>query len=59
MLDKNLPVHTYKHEGMWMDIGRPEDYDAANAEFPARRSELLPMRTPPLFSVTDHDSEVA
>ncbi len=29
MLDKNLPVHVYKHNGLWMDIGRPEDFQKA------------------------------
>lgn len=29
MLKKNLPVHTKKHGGYWMDIGRPEDYEQA------------------------------
>ncbi len=26
MLGKKIPVHVYEHEGMWMDIGRPEDF---------------------------------
>jgi NDP-mannose synthase len=26
MLDRNLPVYTYYHEGCWMDIGRQEDF---------------------------------
>jgi len=26
MLDKKLPVWLYRHEGLWLDIGREEDY---------------------------------
>lgn len=26
MLGQKIPVHVYDHEGMWMDIGRPEDF---------------------------------
>jgi mannose-1-phosphate guanylyltransferase len=26
MLDKKLPVYVYEHNGIWMDIGREEDY---------------------------------
>ena len=29
MLDRGLPVHIYEHHGIWMDIGRPEDYQEA------------------------------
>ncbi|RME81613.1 MAG: nucleotidyltransferase [Zetaproteobacteria bacterium] len=29
MLDRKLPVHVYEHHGIWMDIGRPEDYQKA------------------------------
>jgi mannose-1-phosphate guanylyltransferase len=29
MLDNQLPVHIYRHEGSWMDIGRPEDFQRA------------------------------
>lgn len=32
----------YPFPGYWLDIGRPEDYDRANAEFPGLRSRLLP-----------------
>ncbi|HEU5156682.1 MAG TPA: sugar phosphate nucleotidyltransferase [Streptosporangiaceae bacterium] len=31
----------YAFEGYWLDIGRPDDYDRANAEFGALRSVLL------------------
>jgi NDP-mannose synthase len=26
MLEEERPVHVYRHEGQWMDIGRPEDF---------------------------------
>jgi NDP-mannose synthase len=32
----------YAFDGYWLDIGRPEDYDQANLEFPRLRSRLLP-----------------
>jgi NDP-sugar pyrophosphorylase family protein len=34
----------YPVEGYWLDIGRPEDYDRANAEFAALRPRFLPER---------------
>ncbi|MGW7049054.1 nucleotidyltransferase family protein [Streptomyces avermitilis] len=36
----NLP-HAYDFDGYWLDIGRPDDYDRANAEFTTRKSLLL------------------
>ena len=33
---------SYPFDGYWLDIGRPEDYDQANAEFGRLRSLLLP-----------------
>jgi NDP-sugar pyrophosphorylase family protein len=32
----------FAFDGYWLDIGRPEDYDRANAEFEAQRARLLP-----------------
>lgn len=29
MLGKGLPVHVFNHNGTWMDIGRPEDFQKA------------------------------
>ncbi len=29
MLEKKWPVYTYKHDGLWMDIGREEDFKNA------------------------------
>jgi NDP-sugar pyrophosphorylase family protein len=36
-----LPA-SYDYDGYWLDIGRPEDYDRANAEWPEMRRTLLP-----------------
>jgi len=33
---------SYDFDGYWLDIGRPEDYDRANAEWPEMRAALLP-----------------
>ncbi len=33
---------SYPFSGYWLDIGRPDDYDQANREFPALKSLLLP-----------------
>jgi NDP-sugar pyrophosphorylase family protein len=32
---------TFDFDGYWLDIGRPDDYDRANAEFSSRRGMLL------------------
>jgi NDP-mannose synthase len=31
----------FKHEGYWLDIGRPDDYRRAQEDFPAMRERLL------------------
>jgi NDP-sugar pyrophosphorylase family protein len=35
---------SFPFSGYWLDIGRPDDYDRANAEFEQRRASLLPDR---------------
>ena len=42
LLAAGRPPAAYPFGGYWLDIGRPEDYDRANAEFPGLRSRLLP-----------------
>ncbi len=37
MLERDLPVHVFRHEGQWMDIGRPEDFQHAQDQFEANR----------------------
>ena len=34
-------VVAYRHEGYWCDIGRPEDYQRVQEEFPAMKARLL------------------
>jgi mannose-1-phosphate guanylyltransferase len=29
MLDQGVPIHTFRHNGMWLDIGRVEDFQKA------------------------------
>ena len=33
MLDRDDPVYVYKHDGLWMDIGREEDFKQAQRVF--------------------------
>ncbi|MFJ6699055.1 NDP-sugar synthase [Streptomyces sp. NPDC091272] len=41
LLKTRNPPHAYAFEGYWLDIGRPDDYDRANAEFTTHQSLLL------------------
>ena len=41
MLAQGIPPREYAFDGYWFDIGRPEDYDRANAEFDLIRGRLL------------------
>lgn len=36
---------SYLFDGLWMDIGRPDDYDEVNRTFEALRPRLLPERS--------------
>jgi len=40
MLEKNLPVNVYEHNGLWMDIGRPEDFSKAQKAFEENEGTL-------------------
>ncbi len=33
MLERKMPVHVYKHDGVWMDVGRAEDFARAQEMF--------------------------
>jgi NDP-sugar pyrophosphorylase family protein len=44
LLRKGSPPASFPHDGYWLDIGRPEDYDRANQEFPAIRHRFLKDR---------------
>jgi NDP-mannose synthase len=41
LLAKQQPPNEYGFDGYWLDIGRPDDYDRANAEFDSVRASLL------------------
>jgi mannose-1-phosphate guanylyltransferase len=41
LLAKKQPPNEYEFDGYWLDIGRPDDYDRANAEFDSVRGSLL------------------
>jgi NDP-mannose synthase len=40
-LETGKPPQPFPFDGFWLDIGRPEDYDRANEEFPVRRPSLI------------------
>lgn len=42
LLQRGLLVNAYQSRDFWLDIGRPEDYAFANAEFESLRDQLLP-----------------
>ncbi|MFF4194399.1 sugar phosphate nucleotidyltransferase [Nonomuraea sp. NPDC001831] len=46
LLARGTPPGVYEFEGYWLDIGRPDDYDEANARFDEIRPLLLPARDP-------------
>lgn len=41
LLRSENPPRAHEFDGYWLDIGRPDDYDRANAEFTDHRSLLL------------------
>lgn len=41
LLDEHKTVYAYRHDGMWMDIGRPEDYLAAQKVFEEKQCAIL------------------
>jgi NDP-mannose synthase len=45
-------ANVFHFDGYWLDIGRPEDYDRANAEFPKLRSLLLDDTVDSLIDLT-------
>jgi len=40
LLERGARVATYNSAAYWRDIGRPDDYEAASAEFPSRMAEF-------------------
>lgn len=41
LLERGERPASFPFNGYWLDIGRPDDYDRANQEFPAIRGDLL------------------
>lgn len=41
MLGKALPVHVFQHDGMWMDIGRPEDFERAQQVVEENHAQVM------------------
>ena len=41
LLAAGTPPQAYEFDGYWLDIGRPDDYDRANADFHEHRDLLL------------------
>jgi NDP-mannose synthase len=41
-LKAGRPVHVDKHEGYWLDIGRPDDYHKAIEDYDELKSRLVP-----------------
>lgn len=41
LLANRRAVDGFRHAGFWLDIGRPDDYEQAQARFPALRTKLL------------------
>ncbi len=46
LLAAGTPPSAYEFGGYWLDIGRPDDYDRANAEFSTIRPALMPFESP-------------
>lgn len=42
MLEEKQPVLLHKHDGYWLDIGKPDDYSLANDEFNQNEKKFLP-----------------
>lgn len=45
LLAAGTPPSAYEFGGYWLDIGRPDDYDRANAEFSTIRPALMPFES--------------
>jgi NDP-sugar pyrophosphorylase family protein len=41
LINHNVPVHYHDHDGFWLDIGRPEDYETATAKFDELKKKIL------------------
>ena len=41
MLKQNLPIYTYKHSGLWMDIGNEVDFNAVQRSFTREYKSII------------------
>jgi NDP-mannose synthase len=41
LIKHNIPIHYRDHDGFWLDIGRPEDYETATAKFDELKKKIL------------------
>lgn len=41
LLENDMPIHTKKYHGYWMDIGRPEDYEQAVDDIESKRIDII------------------
>ncbi|NUT39023.1 MAG: NTP transferase domain-containing protein [Thermoactinospora sp.] len=48
LLARQSPPAVFEFDGYWLDIGRPDDYDEANARFEEYRALLLPPEKEPV-----------
>jgi NDP-sugar pyrophosphorylase family protein len=48
LLRRGAAPATFAFSGYWLDIGRPDDYDRANAQFEELQYQLLPHLSAPL-----------
>jgi NDP-sugar pyrophosphorylase family protein len=61
-LAERVAVRAHPFEGLWLDIGRPEDYASAEQLFKEHQSRLCPAHRPypaPVFVGTERLPEVA
>lgn len=41
LLEKGIPVNTFRHDGRWLDIGCPQDLERANELFSTQRKAFM------------------
>jgi mannose-1-phosphate guanylyltransferase len=41
MMQADLPVYVYEHKGIWMDIGREEDFRIAQKDFMKEHKSII------------------
>jgi NDP-mannose synthase len=52
-LKERIPVRAHPFDGIWLDIGRPEDYETAARVFRDYQNRLLPKRPAPVAAGPD------